>query len=120
MRFSSDLGSFNRLDRTVLARHNRASSSRRLRQPAQSRLIAVLRRRPVRILICFATMLNLLIWPAPGITLKSFEPASALTSTVSSTVIAEASLAFSELRSTPVVFVPVDLKSSTPGGVSHP
>ena len=109
MRFSSDFshGSFNRLDRTVLARHNRASSRRRLRQPAQSRLIAVLRRRPVRILICFATMLNLLIWPAPGITLKSFEPASALASTVSSTVIAEASLAFSELRSTPVVFVPL-------------
>jgi len=68
---------------------------------------SVLRRRRGRSLLSFAIILNLFIWPAPGITLKSFEPASALASTVSSTVIAEASLAFSELRSTPVVFVPL-------------
>ena len=65
------------------------------------------RRRLGRRLVSFAIILNLFIWPAPGITLKSFEPASALASTFSSTVIADASLAFSALRSTPVVFVPL-------------
>ena len=70
-------------------------------------LRSVQRRRLGRRLVSFAIILNLFIWPAPGITLKSFEPASALASSVSSTVIAEGSLAFSELRSTPVVFVPL-------------
>ena len=70
-------------------------------------LRSVHRRRPGRRLVSFAIILNLFIWPAPGVTLKSFEPASALASTVSSTVIGEATLAFSELSSTPVVFVPL-------------
>jgi RHS repeat-associated protein len=70
-------------------------------------LRSVHRKRLARRLVSFAIILNLFIWPAPGITLKSFEPASALASTVSSTVIAEASIAFSELRSAPVVFVPL-------------
>jgi RHS repeat-associated protein len=70
-------------------------------------LRSVHRRRLSRRLVSFAIILNLFIWPAPGITLKSFEPASALASTVSSTVIGEVGLAFSELRAAPVVFVPL-------------
>jgi len=70
-------------------------------------LRSVHRRRLARRLVSFAIILNLFIWPAPGITLKSFEPASSLASTVSSTMIGEVGLALSELRSTPVVFVPL-------------
>src|SRR6185369_17011102 len=78
-----------------------------IRNASAALLRSAHRRRLGRRLVSFAIILNLFIWPAPGITLKLFEPASALASTVSSTVISEVGFAMGELSSAPVVFVPL-------------
>ncbi len=58
-----------------------------------------------RKLVCFAIILNLLVWPTPGLTLRPMlDPVSVLTSTVSSTM-SGAGSAFSRFA-TSVVFIP--------------
>jgi RHS repeat-associated protein len=62
--------------------------------------------RVFRALTCHAIILNLLIWPSPSVTLGAINaPASAVASTISSTI-ADVSSAVRSLRSVPVIIIP--------------
>src|SRR5262245_20636280 len=97
---------------------SRVATERRRRCVTNQRLSHRLResawiatRRPMRVFICFAIILNMLMWPSPGVTVKPvFEPVSALASSVTSTAssagVTIASVV-NEIRSAPTVVIPI-------------
>jgi RHS repeat-associated protein len=63
-------------------------------------------KRPLRAVMCYAIILNLLIWPSPNVTFAAITfPMSGIASTVASTV-ADLSSLVRSLRSAPVIVIP--------------